>query len=47
MMPPLGIGREEIDHVAASFDKVLADCHRFPGGNWGLVMEMAKRSLAG
>lgn len=47
MMPPLGISPEEIDHVVASFDKVLADCHRFPGGNWGLVMEMARRSLLG
>jgi ornithine--oxo-acid transaminase len=47
MMPPLGILREEIDHVVASVDKVLADCHRFPGGNWGLVMEMAKRALVG
>jgi ornithine--oxo-acid transaminase len=47
MMPPLGILREEIDHVVSSLDKVLADCHRFPGGNWGLVMEMAKRALVG
>lgn len=47
MMPPLGIRREEIDLVVESLDKVLADCHRFPGGNWGLVMEMAKRALVG
>lgn len=47
MMPPLGILREEIDHVVQSLDKVLAECHRFPGGNWGLVMEMARRALVG
>lgn len=47
IMPALNISREEIDYVASSLDKVLADCHRFPGGNWGLVMEMAKRAMVG
>jgi ornithine--oxo-acid transaminase len=47
MMPPLGVTRGEIDQVVAALDAVLAECHRFPGGNWGLVMEMAKRALVG
>jgi ornithine--oxo-acid transaminase len=47
MMPALGITRAEIDFVVESLDAVLADCHRFPGGNWTLVFEMAKRAMAG
>jgi ornithine--oxo-acid transaminase len=47
MMPPLSITREEIDRVVVAFDQVLAECHRFPGGNWGLVMEMARRAAVG
>jgi ornithine--oxo-acid transaminase len=47
MMPTLDIGREEIDHVVEALDQVLADCHRFPGGNWSLVAEMARRAMVG
>jgi ornithine--oxo-acid transaminase len=32
LLPPLGVGEEEIDLVVAAFDDVLADAHR-PGGN--------------
>jgi len=46
IMPPLDISREEIDHVVESLDRVLAESHRFPGGNWGLVVEMARRAMA-
>ncbi|HWX24071.1 MAG TPA: aminotransferase class III-fold pyridoxal phosphate-dependent enzyme, partial [Vicinamibacteria bacterium] len=45
LMPVLSISRREIDDVVEAIDAVLAECHRFPGGNWSLVMEMAKRAM--
>ena len=47
LMPVLGISRDEIDRVVSALDAVLADCHRFPGGNWSLVLDMARRAVSG
>jgi ornithine--oxo-acid transaminase len=47
LMPALNIGREDVDYTVDALDKVLADCHRFPGGNWTLVADMARKAMGG
>lgn len=42
LLPALVINRHDVDRLVAAFDRVMANCHRFPGPVW----EVAKR-LAG
>ena len=45
LLPPLVLKEEDIDYFVDSFDKVVAECHRFPGGAWEVGKELAKKSL--
>ena len=45
LMPPLQITRAEIDRVVDALDKVLAQCHRFPGGLWSSMAGLASRAI--
>jgi len=45
-LPPLIIGKEEVDYALDALDKVLADAHRFPGGLWRMGKDLVKGALA-
>jgi len=39
LIPPLVLCEQDVDDIISAFDKVIADCHRFPGPVW----EVGKR----
>ncbi|MCH2170385.1 aspartate aminotransferase family protein [Myxococcota bacterium] len=45
ILPPLVVGEEEVDYFLASFDDVLADCHRYPGTLWDFSRTLVKAAL--
>ncbi len=45
-LPPLIIGKEEVDYALDALDKVLADAHRFPGGLWRMGKDLVKGALS-
>jgi acetylornithine/succinyldiaminopimelate/putrescine aminotransferase len=45
LLPPLIIGDAEVAHFLRSFEKVVANCHRFPGGAWKVSKTLAKQAL--
>ncbi|MGA8654995.1 MAG: aspartate aminotransferase family protein [Chthoniobacterales bacterium] len=44
ILPPLMIGKREIDYFVRAFDETLKGCRRFPGPMLELALNMAKRS---
>ncbi|MBI2082739.1 MAG: aspartate aminotransferase family protein [Deltaproteobacteria bacterium] len=44
-LPPLIISDEDVDYFLKSFEKVVADCHKFPGATWEVGMTLAKNAL--
>jgi len=44
-LPPLNIGRQDLDWLLAALDDVLADTERFPGAAWETVFGLAKRAI--
>jgi ornithine--oxo-acid transaminase len=46
LLPPLVLTDEDIDHCVTSFDRVIAECHRFPGGAWDVGKQLAKQALS-
>ena len=45
MLPPLTLTEEDMDYFVTSFDKVVSECHRFPGGAWDVGKQLAKQAL--
>ena len=45
ILPPLVVGEEEIDYFLASFEDVLADCHRYPGTIWDFSRTLIKAAI--
>jgi len=46
LLPPLCITEKDVSFFLTSFDDVMSDCHRFPGGAWEVGKELAKRALS-
>jgi ornithine--oxo-acid transaminase len=44
LLPPLVIGREEVDYFLQAIDAVLAEAHRFPGSAWSTTRQLAIRT---
>lgn len=44
-LPPLIIGRRDIDWLLTALEDVLADTQRFPGAAWETVFGLAKRAI--
>jgi ornithine--oxo-acid transaminase len=47
LMPPLGIGAEEVDRIADALEETLAASQRFPGAMWSEALELARRAALG
>jgi acetylornithine/succinyldiaminopimelate/putrescine aminotransferase len=45
LLPPLVITKEDVDYFLTSFDQVVANCHKFPGGAWKVGKTLAKQAL--
>ena len=45
LLPPYIIDEEDIDWICNSFDEVIADAHRVPGGVWNLAKNLAQHAL--
>lgn len=45
LLPPLIIGSEEVEYFLSSFEKVMENCHRFPGGAWKVGKTLAKQAM--
>jgi hypothetical protein len=46
LIPPLTISEDDIDWFVTSFDKVMADLHRFPGPAWESLTRIARNAVA-
>ena len=46
LIPPLNIDESDVDWFVTSFDKVMADLHKFPGPAWESLTRIAKNALA-
>ncbi len=44
-LPPINIGKEDIDYFLAAMEDVLAESQRVPGTAWNTVMGLAKRTV--
>ena len=44
-LPPITIGREDMDWFLTAMEDVLADTQRVPGTAWNTVMGLAKRTV--
>jgi len=44
LLPPLCINEAHVERFLAAFDKVVADCHRFPGSAWKVTKDLAAAS---
>jgi ornithine--oxo-acid transaminase len=44
-LPPINIGKEDIDYFIAAMQDVLAESQRVPGTAWNTVMGLAKRTV--
>jgi len=42
MLPPLTIGKKEVEMILQAYRQVLSECHRFPGSAWKLGKELAQ-----
>jgi len=45
LLPSLVISEEDVAHIVRSFDRVMADCHRFPGPVWEIGKRLAGSAL--
>ena len=45
MLPPLVLTEADADYLLDSFEKVMMECHRFPGSAWSLGKELAGLAL--
>lgn len=45
LLPPLCITEKDVNHFLSSFEDVVADCHRFPGGAWEVGKQLAKQAM--
>lgn len=45
LLPPLMIGRDEVDYFLTSFEDVMKGCHRFPGGAWKVGKKLAAQAI--
>lgn len=41
LLPPLIINESHVERFLTAFEKVLAECHRFPGGAWKVTKDLA------
>lgn len=41
LLPPLNLDEKDIDYIVKGFDKVLKDCHTFPGSIWTMGKTLA------
>jgi 4-aminobutyrate aminotransferase-like enzyme len=46
-LPPITIGKEDVDWFLGAMEDVLADTVRVPGAAWETVMGLAKRTVMG
>ncbi len=46
LIPPLTVNESDVDWFVTSFDKVMADLHRFPGPAWESLTRIARNALA-
>jgi ornithine--oxo-acid transaminase len=44
LLPALVISEQDCDWIENSFDEVIADNHRVPGGVWSLGMTLARNA---
>lgn len=44
-LPPITIGKQDLDWFLSAMADVLADCQRFPGAAWDTVSGLAKRTM--
>ena len=44
-LPPIIIGKEDVDWFLSAMEDVLADVQRFPGAAWDTVSGLAKRAV--
>jgi acetylornithine/succinyldiaminopimelate/putrescine aminotransferase len=45
LLPALVITEADVAHIVRAFDKVMADCHRFPGPVWEIGKRLAGTAL--
>src|SRR5258708_2649774 len=45
LLPSLVINEEDVAHIVRSFDKGMADCHRFPGPVWEIGKRLAGSAM--
>jgi len=46
LIPPLTVNQSDVDWFVTSFDKVMADLHKFPGPAWESLTRIARNALA-
>lgn len=46
LLPPLMISDADVKYFLDAFEKVVADCHKFPGGAWKTVKGLAKKAIS-
>lgn len=45
LLPPLMISKDDVAYFLSSFEDVVKNCHRFPGGAWKVGKTLAKQAL--
>lgn len=45
LLPPLTIDETHIERFTGAFDKVMQDCHKFPGNAWSVGKRLATEAL--
>jgi ornithine--oxo-acid transaminase len=45
LIPPLVLNAQDVEAVAAAFDKVVANCHKFPGPAWEVGKKLGAAAM--
>ena len=46
ILPPLMIGKREVDFFVSALDAVLTDCRKFPGPMWEIGNNFVRQALS-